>query len=93
MSLSRTIAVLLVGAATGSVAAQYPWPSKVDLRFDHWYDYQEMTTALHDLAEAYPQLVTVESIGKSVAGRDIWLATVNNAATGPDTAKTAGGGS
>ncbi len=89
MNMPKTIAVLLVMAATGSVAAQYPWPSKVDLRFDHWYDYEEMTRALHDLAEAYPQLVTVESIGKSVAGRDIWLATVNNAATGPDTAKTA----
>ncbi len=89
MNMRKTIAAVLVIAVTQSVAAQYPWPSKVDLRFDHWYDYQEMTTALHDLAEAYPDLMTVESIGKSVAGRDIWLATINNAATGPDTAKTA----
>ncbi len=89
MRPSLTIAVLLVGVAAQPAVAQYPWPSKVDLRFDHWYDYEEMTRALHDLAEAYPDLMTVESIGKSVAGRDIWLATVNNAATGPHTSKTA----
>ncbi len=89
MRPSLTIAVLLVGVAAQPAVAQYPWPSKVDLRFDHWYDYEEMTRALHDLAEAYPDLMTVESIGKSVAGRDIWLATINNAKTGPDTAKTA----
>ncbi|MHC4448165.1 MAG: M14 family metallopeptidase, partial [Planctomycetota bacterium] len=68
---------------------QYPYPSKVDLRFDHWYDYEAMTEALHDLAEAYPELLTLESIGKSVAGRDLWLMTLNNPETGPDSDKTA----
>ena len=68
---------------------QFPYPSKVDLRFDHWYDYQEMTTALHDLVEAYPELLKIESIGTSVAGRDIWLVTLNNASTGADTDKPA----
>ncbi|MCZ6493289.1 MAG: M14 family metallopeptidase [Planctomycetota bacterium] len=68
---------------------QFPYPSKVDLRFDHWYDYQEMTQALHDLVAAYPELLAIESIGKSVAGRDMWLVTLNNPATGPDTDKPA----
>ena len=89
MTLKTTIAALLAVTVAQSAAAQYPWPSKVDLRFDHWYDYEEMTRALHDLAAAYPDLVTLESIGKSVAGLDIWLATVNNAVTGPHTSKTA----
>ena len=75
--------------ASAPAWAQYPYPSKTDLRFNHWYDYGEMTAALHELAAAYPKLVTVESIGKSVAGRDLWLATINNPDTGPDTAKTA----
>jgi hypothetical protein len=85
-----TVAVLLLaGLASRSAVAQYPYPSKVDLRFDHYYDYAEMTKALHDLAEAYPELLTLESIGKSVAGRDLWLVTVNNPETGPDTEKAA----
>jgi hypothetical protein len=48
-----------------------------------------MSEALHDLAAAYPELLKLQSIGKSVAGRDLWLVTINNPATGPDTAKTA----
>ena len=89
MRARTMIAAVLALAAAPAAVAQYPWPSKVDLRFDHWYDYQEMTQALHDLAEAYPELVTLRSIGKSVAERDIWLVTINNAKTGPDTQKTA----
>ena len=72
-----------------SAFAQAPYPSKVDLRFDHWYDYDEMTTALHDLVEAYPELLTISSLGKSVGGKEIWLITLNNPKTGKDTDKTA----
>ena len=39
---------------------------------------------LQQLAAAHPQLLRVESIGRSFEGRDIWLATVTNCATGPD---------
>jgi hypothetical protein len=90
---TRTVAavavLLLTGLATRSAWAQYPYPSKVDLPFDHYYDYAEMTKALHDLAEAYPELLTLESIGKSIAGRDLWLVTLNNPETGPDREKAA----
>lgn len=72
-----------------SVQAQAPYPSKVDLRFNHWYDYTEMTKALHDLVEAYPDLLTIRSLGKSVGGRDLWLVILNNERTGPHTSKTA----
>lgn len=60
-----------------------------DLRFDHLYRYQELSEALHSLASAHPQLMTLESIGKSHEGRDIWLATVTNTATGPHHEKPA----
>ena len=86
MALALTSVAVL---ATERGLAQYPYPSKVDLRFDHWYDYEEMTGALHDLAAAYPKLLRLESIGKSVAGRDLWLVTLNNPQTGPDTEKPA----
>lgn len=52
-------------------------------RFDTFYRHAELTRLLHDYADARPELVRVVSIGKSYEGRDIWLATVTNSATGP----------
>jgi len=90
MNHLRSLACVAVLAAVAAPAsAQYPYPSRVDLRFDHWYSYPEMTTALQALVRAYPELLTLQSIGKSVAGRDMWLVTINNPRTGPDTAKPA----
>jgi hypothetical protein len=85
----RVFILLAVLFTSSTSFAQAPYPSKVDLHFDHWYDYAEMKLALHDLVKAYPELLTIESIGKSVGGRDIWLVTLNNPATGSDRDKTA----
>ncbi|GAB4437425.1 MAG: M14 family metallopeptidase [Anaerolineae bacterium] len=60
-----------------------------DIRFDRYYRYDELTRLMHAFAEAFPNLVRVEAIGKSYEGRDIWLAAVTNTATGPDTEKPA----
>jgi murein tripeptide amidase MpaA len=51
-------------------------------RFDTFYRHPELTRLLHDYAQARPDLVRLESIGKSHEGRDIWVATVTNQATG-----------
>jgi murein tripeptide amidase MpaA len=59
------------------------------VRFDTYYRYEELTRILHAYAEEYPQLVRIESIGKSYEGRDIWLLTVTNFATGPAEEKPA----
>lgn len=59
------------------------------VRFDTYYRYDELTRILHAFAEEYPQLVRIESIGKSYEGRDIWLLTVTNFATGPAEEKPA----
>lgn len=59
------------------------------VRFDTYYRYDELTRILHAFAEEYPQLVRIESIGKSYEGRDIWLLTLTNFATGPAEEKPA----
>jgi len=88
--VTRIFSILFLSLAfTSPALAQAPHPSRVDLRFDHWYDYAEMTQALHGLVEAYPELLSIESIGKSVGGLDLWLVTMNNPATGSDREKTA----
>ena len=61
----------------------------VEVKFDRFYRYEELSQVLHDFAEKYPELMRLESIGKSHEGRDIWLATVTNFATGPDLEKPA----
>jgi murein tripeptide amidase MpaA len=60
-----------------------------ELRFDTFYRYADLTASLNDLAARYPGLCRVQSIGKSYEGRDIWLVTLTNTATGADTDKPA----
>jgi murein tripeptide amidase MpaA len=54
-----------------------------DLRFDTYYRYDELTRLIHVFAEERPDLVKVESLGKSFQGREIWLAIVTHFVTGP----------
>ncbi|MCW5936440.1 MAG: hypothetical protein KIT11_03930 [Fimbriimonadaceae bacterium] len=60
-----------------------------DVRFDRYYRYAELTAILRAYAEENPGLVRLESIGKSHEGRDIWLVTVTDPATGPAEEKPA----
>jgi murein tripeptide amidase MpaA len=59
------------------------------VRFDTYYRYDALTHLLHAYAEEYPHLVRIQSIGKSYEGRDIWLLTITNFATGADNEKPA----
>jgi murein tripeptide amidase MpaA len=57
-------------------------PATPTPRFDTFLKYDALTRLLFDYADAHPTLVSVDSIGKSHEGRDIWLATVTNTASG-----------
>jgi murein tripeptide amidase MpaA len=54
----------------------------LDLAYDRFYRYEELTSLLRALAASRPQLFGVESIGRSHEGRDIWVVTATNRATG-----------
>ena len=54
-----------------------------DIRFDTYYPYAALTAKLRDLTALYPNLLKMESIGKSFEGRDVWIVTATNFATGP----------
>ena len=56
---------------------------------DRFLRYDELTDELRRLVREHPDLAVVESIGRSHEGRDIWLVTVTDAATGPHDAKPA----
>jgi hypothetical protein len=72
-------AMLLAGILNPGVLIS----EEVNLSFDHFYDHAELTKALQALEKAYPQLATLQSIGKSFAGRDIWAIILTNPKTGP----------
>ncbi len=61
----------------------------VEIRFDSYYPYAQLSEALHALCRAYPDLLAIESIGKSHEGRDVWLITATNVKTGPASEKPA----
>ena len=58
----RSFCIAGVLAATGLCApiaiAQQQLPSRVDVSWNRFYDYEEMTQIIHDLVEAYPELLT-----------------------------------
>ncbi len=59
----------------------------VPLRFDMYYDYPDIVTALKALNKAYPSLTTLVPVGKSEEGREIYSLEINNPATGPGNTK------
>src|SRR5437016_14502752 len=61
----------------------------MELRFDRFYRYAELTEHLREFARRRPDLFAVQSIGRSHEGRDIWLVVATNTASGPDTDKPA----
>lgn len=58
-------------------SAQDHISSRVQVSFNRYHDYDQMSAAMREIADAYPELVELQSIGKSEQGRDMWLAIVN----------------
>ena len=61
----------------------------MEIRFDTYYDYAPLPAAPQPRAADHPGLARLESIGKSHEGRELWLMTITNQATGPDAEKPA----
>jgi hypothetical protein len=76
----------LTAAAAAPILAKGEAPSPPWNRLS---DYDEVTSYLKGYAAAYPDWVTLESIGKSAQGRDMWLVTLHNKATGDELGKPA----
>lgn len=66
-----------------------PADPEVAARWNRYYDYEQATGLLQAIAKAHPKLARLESLGKSYGGRELWLLTVTNFATGKDRQKSA----
>ncbi|WP_128547997.1 M14 family metallopeptidase [Larkinella soli] len=70
---------------SGMRAVGSPANPKVPMRWNHYNDYAGITKFCQDMAKAHPDLVRIESMGKSFQGRDLWVLVVTDFKTGnPD---------
>ncbi len=59
------------------------------LEFDCYREFGEVEQFLRDAAEHRPELASLESIGKSYQGRDLWVMTITDPSTGEPESKPA----
>src|SRR4029077_4764025 len=93
---SILMAVALAAAASTLHAAEPKGPSPLVPQgaapvatFNRLHTYEEVVALLKAYAAAYPKWTRLESVGKSIQGRDLWMITVTNPATGPELGKPA----
>ena len=96
--LTLSAAALLAGSAPGPAVGQDLGPKLYfDAcptfaeagAFDCYRNYDEVTGFLRDAARAHPELAELASMGRSWEGRELWVLTVTDRATGPPDAKPA----
>ncbi len=83
------LAVMMMFVLTAPAVGQQQIDSRVDIAWNRYYTFEQVEEILHKLVEVYPELLTLESIGQSEQGRELWLVTLNNPETGDHTEKPA----
>jgi len=100
---TRTIPKAVIGALAltllifaGSAPSSLAWSQeasdpqhRVGVSWNRWTDYDEVISTMERFSAAWPELLTLESIGSSYGGREIMLMRINNPATGPEMSKSA----
>ena len=64
-------------------------PTPIEYAFDRYLRYAELAAWLDQLADANPDLVSIETYGRSYEGRNLLLATVTDSSTGDHAGKPA----
>lgn len=77
---------LISGSVPSGLAQKKP---AVILAYNRFYNYNEVTEFLQKLEKEYPKFLRLQSIGKSVQNRDMWLVIINNPETGNEMDKAA----
>ncbi len=80
-----TILIFALGLiVSGSLSGQ---DMEVPLRFDHYYDYDQLVAAMEALHKAYPGITTLDLVGYSDEERAIYALTISNPKTGDHLSK------
>ncbi|MEQ9401482.1 MAG: M14 family metallopeptidase [Longimicrobiales bacterium] len=80
------IATTLAGLAMASPAAAQQRGSdpehRLPLTWDRWLDHDEIGERMQLMQRTWPEFLTLQSLGESYGGREMWMMTINNPATG-----------
>lgn len=82
-------ALLLLPSTAHSAEPLKPTGKAPEPSFNRVHTYEELVDLMRGYQAAYPRWVRLESIGKSREGRDLWMLTVHNPATGAELDKPA----
>jgi hypothetical protein len=91
-TLAVTAILTLAAPAWTSVAAQQRGSDpehRLPLTWDRWLDHDEIGEWMQLMAETWPEFLSLQSLGESYGGREMWLMTINNPATGGELDKAA----
>lgn len=84
-----SVVALLMAAPSFAAEPIQPQGNPPSAAFNRLHTYDEIVSALKGYAAAYPKWTRLESIGKSIQGRDLWMITITNPSTGPELSKPA----
>lgn len=77
LATTLTLSLAALSTTCAPALAQPHVPGKVEIAFNRYYTYAQIEQQFRDIAAAYPDLVELRTIGKSLEGRDLIVAIVN----------------
>ncbi|MBT8488457.1 MAG: peptidase M14 [Gemmatimonadetes bacterium] len=87
----KTMVLLVVGLGLGGVVAPLVAQQRgsdpehtLPLTWDRWLDHDEIGERMQLMEQTWPDLLSLQSLGDSYGGREMWLMTINNPATGDE---------
>ncbi|MCA8943823.1 MAG: peptidase M14 [Planctomycetes bacterium] len=87
--MKKLSTALLLTALAVDAHAQADRTHQLDIAWNRLYDYEGITKLAERIQQTWPDRVSLQSIGKSYEGRDMWMLVVNEPATGDDRSKPA----
>lgn len=82
--LALSLAAPLAGQQRGSDPEH-----RLPLTWDRWLDHDEIGERMRLMQRTWPEFLSLQSLGESYGGREMWLMTINNPRTGSETDKAA----
>ena len=62
---------------------------RLPLTWDRWLDHDEIGERLQLMQRTWPEFLSLQSLGNSYGGREMWMMTINNPASGAEMDKAA----
>ncbi len=91
--VAAVAALLLIASGAQGLFAQEMRGSDPEhtlpMTWDRWLDHDEIGERMQLMADTWPNLLDLQSLGGSYGGREMWMMTINNPATGDELDKAA----